>query len=84
VNEDQKKEKEKVQKAFGERIKELRALTGLSQFDLGVKSSVDPRQIGRIENGRVNPGLFIITLLSEGLGLELKDLMDYDNPEPFS
>ncbi|SMO79693.1 helix-turn-helix domain-containing protein [Solitalea koreensis] len=65
---------DKVIKAFGERVRELRKEKGLSQEDLANKADVPLSQIGRIERGEVNTTISTMYSLATALELSLRDL----------
>lgn len=62
---------------FGERIKYLREIKGLSQKDLSSMTGLVREQISRIENGLINPTLLTIVRLSEALNITVKELFNY-------
>ncbi len=70
--------KDKLVQAFGQRLKQLRHEKDLTQFDLAVKSGIDPRQIGRIENGAVSTSIATVGLLAKGLEMTLSELFDFE------
>ncbi|MFD2568677.1 helix-turn-helix domain-containing protein [Pseudotenacibaculum haliotis] len=67
----------KIQKAFGERVRELRVKKGLSQFDLASHCNYEKSTISRIENGRTNITLKTALNLSSKLEVKLKDLFEF-------
>ena len=64
----------KIQKAFGERVRELRVKKGLSQFDLASHCNYEKSTISRIENGRTNITLKTAFILSTALEVTISDL----------
>ncbi len=63
-------------KAFGQRVRELRAREGLSQDGLAHTSGIHLTSIGRIERGGREPRLTTILKLAQGLGVEPGELTD--------
>ncbi len=59
--------------AIGEALKQWRKIRGLSQWDLADKSGVGYASIARIETGRQNPTVSMLTRLAEALGIEAVD-----------
>jgi transcriptional regulator with XRE-family HTH domain len=67
---------DQASKAFGDRMRELRAREGISQDNLARESGIHPTSIGRIERGGREPRLTTILRLAEGLGVEPGELVD--------
>ncbi len=63
-----------IEKQFGERIRELRTIRGLSQEDLAFKSGVHRTYLGGIERGERNPSLRNISAIAKALGVDISDL----------
>jgi transcriptional regulator with XRE-family HTH domain len=63
-------------KAFGQRVRELRAREGLSQDGLAHTSGIHLTSIGRIERGGREPRSTTILKLAQGLGVEPSELTD--------
>ena len=63
-----------IEKQFGERIKELRTIKGLSQEELAFKCVVHRTYLGGIERGERNPSLRNISAIAEALGVQLSEL----------
>jgi transcriptional regulator with XRE-family HTH domain len=57
------------QRAFGERIRELRAAAGLTQEDLAHHCGLFRTYMSRIETGKANPTLTMIHSLAGSLGV---------------
>jgi transcriptional regulator with XRE-family HTH domain len=76
MNEDEKY-KADVIKAFGKRVKQLRNDKGFTQLDLAIRTGLDPRQIGRIENGRGSSGLGTLAMLAKGFEMSLAELFEF-------
>lgn len=65
---------DRASRAFGRRVRELRAREGLSQDGLAHTSGIHLTSIGRIERGGREPRLTTILKLAEGLGVEPGEL----------
>jgi len=66
-----------IEKQFGERIRELRMIQGLSQEELAFKSGVHRTYLGGIERGERNPSLRNISAIAGALGVELPELFSF-------
>jgi transcriptional regulator with XRE-family HTH domain len=60
---------------FAERLRQLRAATGLSVQDLAARSGVQSVTIRAIEHRGVEPRLFTARRLADGLGLDLSAVL---------
>ncbi len=67
---------DRASRAFGERMRELRAREGISQDGLAREADVHPTSIGRIERGGREPRLTTILRLAHGLGVQPGELVD--------
>ncbi len=67
------------QKLFGQRIKELRKLRGMTQEQLSEKLGVFQKQIGNIETGTTFTTMTNLEKLADVLEVEVKDLFDYEH-----
>ena len=56
---------------IGKRIAELRKERGLSQFQLAQLTGIDSSNIGKIELGKYNPSLEILSRIGNALGVEI-------------
>lgn len=65
---------DRASKAFGQRVRDLRAREGLSQDGLAHTSGIHLTSIGRIERGGREPRLTTIQKLAKGLGVEPGEL----------
>lgn len=63
--------------ALGNRIKEIRKEKGLTQLQLAAKINNHDEQIGRIERAEVNVSASMLYQIAKGLGVELKELVDF-------
>jgi transcriptional regulator with XRE-family HTH domain len=62
---------------FGNRLKSLRQLKGLTLQALAIEADIEISHVHRIEKGKINPTLTTITALSKGLDISLVELLDY-------
>lgn len=69
-----KKREQQIQKRFGERVRELRKLKGLSQEGLALASDLDRTYIGGVERGERNISLANIHRIAAALGIAPKEL----------
>ena len=61
---------------LGEAVRVLRKRRDLKQIEVATNAGLSESQISDIENARNNPGWLLVTrLVTEGLGLELRDLV---------
>ena len=65
-------------KRLGGRIKELRMAKGLSQAKLGLLIFKDQQSIHKVESGEFNPTYLYLLALSKGLGISIKELLDFE------
>lgn len=63
-----------VKRAFGERVRQLRAEKGLSQEALALACGIDRTYIGGVERGERNLSLLNIYRIAAGLGVPPKAL----------
>ncbi len=68
--------KDQLKKELGKRIVELREQKGWSQSDLARACSKDRQTIEKLENGKVNPTLYTLLEVANGLGISLSKLVD--------
>lgn len=69
-------EKTDILKQFGERVKARREALNLDQIDIAFQMDTSPSYISRIENGRVEPGIFTLCLLTKALKCTSVDLLN--------
>lgn len=70
-----------LRKRFGQRVKELRQATGLSQEAFADRCGFVRSYMSRIERGRANPSLDAVQVLADSLGIEVfKLFMTNDHP----
>lgn len=70
------------QKLFGQRIRELRKLNGLTQLELSKETHLTLNTISQIECGKVSPKLDTLFKLSLSLDVNLEDLLYFPNYIP--
>jgi putative transcriptional regulator len=66
--------KEQLLKKLGSRIRIIRIEKGMTQEELANSIGKDQQSIQRLESGRVNPSVFYLYEIAQGLDVELKDL----------
>lgn len=59
---------------LGERIRELRQLTGLSQEKFALKIGIDRTYYSSVENGKRNISLDNIKKIADGLNISISEL----------
>lgn len=65
-----------IRKLYGERLKAFRKKNGLSQEDLGFKSSLHRTYISEVERGRRNISIVNIARIAKALDLSIKEFFD--------
>ena len=63
-----------IQKRIGERIRELRVQTGLSQEKFALKISMDRTYFASVELGRRNISIINLEKIANGLNISLSEL----------
>lgn len=63
---------------LGRNIAKYRHKKGLSQDGLAFKAEIGERTVSRIESGETDPRFTTLQKIAETLGIELKNLMDFD------
>ena len=66
--------KRDVLKAFGDRVREIRAQKGFSQEELARRAKIDRTYIGGIERGERNAGIKNVHRIADALGVAAMDL----------
>ena len=69
---------EKILKSFGNHLRDIRQSKNISQEKLGNMIEVPQSTIGRIERGQSNPNLCLLAAIAKSLGIDLKELMDFN------
>lgn len=67
---------DKIIKAFGNRLRELRLSLNMSQEELANNADIPISQVGRIERGETNPTLSTIHVLATALDVTMVELID--------
>lgn len=65
-----------IAKALGDRIRELRIRTGLSQEKFALRIGMDRTYFASVEAGRRNISIRNIKKIADGLGVSLGELFD--------
>lgn len=65
-------------KAFGKNLSKLRKSKGITQEQLSFDTGIELRQIGRIERGEINTGISSVFEIAKILGVDPKDLFDFE------
>lgn len=60
---------------FGNKLKELRDLKGLTLQELAFEADMEISQVHRVEKGKINPTLTTLNALAKGLGITLAELV---------
>lgn len=63
---------------FGNRIRELRVKTGVSQEKFALQIGMDRTYYASVESGRRNISLINIEKIAEGLGVSLSELFAFN------
>lgn len=68
---------ENIQIAFGNRIRSLRAATGLSQEKFALQIGMDRTYYASVEAGKRNISIINIEKISKGLNISLSELFNF-------
>ncbi|WP_199119211.1 helix-turn-helix domain-containing protein [Pedobacter sp. ASV28] len=68
--------KDVILKRLGERIRQIRKEKGITQKDLAYSIDKDQQSIQRLEKGNVNPSLYYLCEIADGLGVEINKLLE--------
>ena len=60
---------------FGERVRQLRKISGLSQEQFAGRCELDRTYIGGVERGERNVSLRNITVIAQALGVSISEMM---------
>jgi transcriptional regulator with XRE-family HTH domain len=63
-----------IQTQFGDRVRTLRGVKGLSQEETAHRAGVHRTYLGGIERGERNPSLRNIAAIAKALGVSISDL----------
>ena len=61
---------------LGASVKAIRISKGMTQTELANRIGKDHPSINKLENGKVNPSYIFLLEVCEGLGVDLKELLD--------
>ncbi|MBE7178563.1 MAG: helix-turn-helix transcriptional regulator [Mucilaginibacter polytrichastri] len=67
-----------LKQKFGAHLKKARESKGLSLLDLEYRCDLNGSNISKIENGKFDIRLSTIVELARGLGIEPKELLDFE------
>ena len=73
------KEKIKLLKKLGDNIRSIRIAKGLTQVELASIVNKDQQSIQRLEKGNINPSFYYLYEISQGLEIDLKDLIEFSD-----
>ena len=62
---------------FGQRLRSLRKIRGLTQQQLGEEADLSYKYLGAVERGEENPSLAVIVRLAGALKIEPRDLFEF-------
>lgn len=62
---------------FGDKLKDLRKLKGLTIQELAIEADIEISQVYRIEKGKINPTLTTLTALAKGLNVPIVELLNF-------
>jgi transcriptional regulator with XRE-family HTH domain len=71
-------EKNVYLKLLGENIIRHRKEKKWTQSDLARSTEKDRQSIERLENGKINPSIYYLKQVSEGLEVKLSNLLDFE------
>jgi putative transcriptional regulator len=63
---------------LGRRIAKLREEKGYTQASFARLCNKNPQSHYRVENGLVNPSIFLLQQIAEELGITLSELLDFE------
>ncbi len=66
-----------INKALGEKIREIRLKKELTQEELAHNAELDYSYINQIENGKRNPSMEAVEKISKALGVKVQTLLDF-------
>lgn len=64
-------------KKLGKRIKTMRIERGIKQVDLAYKCDMEKQSLNRIEAGNTNPSILLLKKVSDELGVDIKELLNF-------
>ena len=75
VEKEEKEEREALAVRFGRHLKELREKKNITAAELSRRTFIEKPNITRIEKGGINPSLFVLKKLADGLEITLEELL---------
>lgn len=75
-------EKKIFLKQFGNHVKKIRVRKNLTQFDVACSVNKDRQSIQRLESGNINPTIFYLFELAEGLDVDFNSLTNFEFVPP--
>jgi len=66
---------------FGRRLRSLRKSRQFTQEALGGKAGLSYKYVGAIERGEENPSLEVIAKLGAALGVEIREMFEFEHEE---
>ena len=73
---------DKLLRAIGRRIAELRQQQGFTQERLAERVGIEPVTLSRLETGTRAVSISSSAAIADALGVSLGDLLDVDRPQP--
>jgi transcriptional regulator with XRE-family HTH domain len=70
--------KEIFLKQVGEHVKQTRLKKKFTQFDLACLINKDRQSIQHLESGNINPTIYYLQELADGLDVDLKTLVNFE------
>lgn len=70
------REKQKFAKYIGNKLREVREKTGLSQEQLSEKAGYYRTYVGHIENGKHSPSVHTMWRLAHAMDMDLSELLE--------
>ena len=64
-------------KQLGEHVRNVRLKKNITQFDLASSINKDRQSLQRLESGKINPSIYFLYELSEGLEIPIEQLVKF-------
>jgi transcriptional regulator with XRE-family HTH domain len=68
-----------LQTAFGDHLKSLRKVSGMTQEKLAEKCGLSVQYLGDVERGKANPTLAILEKIGKALDISIVELFDIED-----